>query len=1148
MEQFVHLHVHSEYSLLDGACRISELVDRVKELGQTACAVTDHGNMFAAVEFYKECRNKGIKPIIGCEVYVAPRSRFYKVSTADSHPYHLILLCKNNKGYQNLIKLVSLSYIDGFYSKPRVDVELLKEYHEGLICLSACLAGEIPRRLSEGNYEAAKSVALKYRDIFGKDNYYIELQDHRFIDEERIVPHLIRLSRDTGIPLVATNDAHYIYREDSEAQKILVCISTATTVDEPSKMQFPTDEFYIKSQAEMEELFPQVPEAISNTAVIAEKCNVTFEFGKTKLPYFHIDGVEDNERYLRELCEKGLYERYSSPTQEAKDRLEYELSVITRMGYTDYYLIVWDFIRYAKSVKIPVGCGRGSGAGSLAAYCIGITGIDPLRYNLLFERFLNPERVSMPDFDIDFCMEGRQRVINYVIDKYGSDHVAQIVTFGTLAAKAAVRDTARAMGLSYQTGDKVSKAIPRGLELKEAIIEIPILKSMYDNDSQIRDLLNNAMKIEGMPRNVSTHAAGVVITKDPVDEYVPLYARNEQISAQYTMTILEQLGLLKIDFLGLRNLTIIDRCQKAVRKKEPDFDIEKVPLDDEQVYKMLSAGHTEGVFQLEKQGMTARLMQLVPTCIEDLIAILSLYRPGPMDSIPTYIRNRHDPSLVTYKHPLLKDILEVTYGCIVYQEQVMQIFRTLAGYSYGRADIVRRAMAKKKHDVLENERKAFIYGEEGQCVGCIANGVPEKIANEIFDEMSSFASYAFNKSHAAAYANISYQTAYLKCHYYKEYMAALMSVALLDSGEKLSLYFNDCKREGVQVLPLDINRSGRDFVAEENGIRFSLLAIRNLGENAIRAIEEERTRNGRFKSIGDFCRRMTVFREITVKCVEQLIKSGAMDGMGLNRREMMNCYESLMSSADHEKKANLEGQLDLFGLSDSKPVSDTVAHMDEYPLHTLLEYEREAVGMYISAHPLDEILPVSLADKCNTVTEIVMDQEQDEPVFKDGYKCRFTAMVTETKRNKTKKGSEMCFVQCEDESSSLEVIVFPELFRNTFSLYSKNRLLYFSGKLSMREEEPPKLIAETVEPVEVYRESCFRRGICLRVNYDNKELISKIISAAEKYRLDDGSPIKFYFPERKLMTVLKAVKLIDLNEKSFDELAGIVGIDNIRFL
>ena len=906
MIDFVHLHVHSEYSLLDGACRIKELVSHVKNMGQTACAVTDHGNMFAAVEFYNECKAQGIKPIIGCEVYVAPRTRHDKVNKIDTSPYHLVLLCKNNIGYQNLIKMVSLGYTEGFYNRPRIDLELLEKYNEGLICLSACLAGEIPRKLSYGDYEGAKETALKYLNIFGEGNYYIEIQNHKFADQQRIIPSLIRLSQETGIPLAATNDAHYIKKDDAKAQRVLVCISTATTIDDPNKLEFPTEEFYIKSGEEMSELFPSQPQAIFNTVKIAEQCNIEFEFGQTKLPYFHIDGIDDNERFLRDMCRDGLYKRYGEPTEQAFDRMEYELSVITQMGYTDYYLIVWDFINYAKKQGIPVGCGRGSGAGSLCAYCIGITGIDPLKYNLLFERFLNPERVSMPDFDIDFCMEGRQKVIDYVVKKYGSDHVAQIVTFGTLAAKAAVRDVARAMGLPYQTGDIVAKAIPRGLPLAYSIENIPEVKKLYEGDAKIHELLDTAIKVEGMPRNASTHAAGVVITKEPVDYYVPLYARDGQVSTQYTMTVLESLGLLKIDFLGLRNLTIINHCQQEVRKKYPDFNIENIPLNDPQVYDMLSQGRTEGVFQFESTGMTSTIMKLRPTGIEDLIAVISLYRPGPMDSIPTYIRNRHNPKMVTYKHPLLKDILEVTYGCIVYQEQVMQIFRTLAGYSYGRADIVRRAMAKKKHGVLENERKAFIYGENGQCEGAVSKGVPEGIANEIFDEMISFASYAFNKSHAAAYATIAYQTAYLKCHHYKEYMSALMTISLLDSTDKIFGYTADVKRNNINLLPIDINKSGRGFTADPDGIRFALLAVKSLGEGAIASIIRERENNGKFKSLQDFCSRMTG-KDIHVRTCEALIKSGAFDCFSNNRHEMLNACENLMQNAAQESRINLVG-------------------------------------------------------------------------------------------------------------------------------------------------------------------------------------------------------------------------------------------------
>ena len=726
MTDFVHLHLHSEYSLLDGACRLTELVSRIKELGQTSCAVTDHGNMFAAVEFYNACKAQGIKALIGCETYVAPRTRFDKAGKIDSSPYHLVLLCKNEQGYRNLIKLVSLSYTEGFYNRPRVDEELLRKYSRGLICLSACLAGEIPRKLSNGDYDGAKQTAMRYNEIFGQGNYYLELQDHGIAEQQRIIPLIARISRETGIPLVATNDCHYLRKQDAKAQRVLVCISTATTLDDPNKLEFPTEEFYVKSGDEMSQLFANYPEAIENTVKIADMCNVEFEFGKTKLPYFHIDGVDDNEKFLRDMCKKGLYKRYAQPTDEAVKRLGYELDIITKMGYTDYYLIVWDFINYAKTHGIPVGCGRGSGAGSLCAYCIGITGIDPLKYNLLFERFLNPERVSMPDFDVDFCMEGRQRVIDYVINKYGADHVAQIATFGTLAAKQAVRDVARVMGLPYQTGDMVSKAVPRGLPLAESVKQVPEVAKMYNADPKIKELIDTAIKVEGMPRNVSTHAAGVVITKEPVDYYVPVYARDGQVSTQYTMTILERLGLLKIDFLGLRNLTIINHTSQQVKKLHPDFDINKIPLDDKAVYDMLSQGRTQGVFQFESAGMTATITKLKPTGIEDLIAVISLYRPGPMDSIPTYIRNRHNPRLVTYKHPLLKDILEVTYGCIVYQEQVMQIFRKLAGYSYGRADIVRRAMAKKKADVLRQSAKPSSTASRGSARAQLQTASPKR--------------------------------------------------------------------------------------------------------------------------------------------------------------------------------------------------------------------------------------------------------------------------------------------------------------------------------------------------------------------------------------------------------------------------------------
>ena len=1150
MTDFVHLHLHSEYSLLDGACRIKELVLRIKELGQKAVAVTDHGNMFAAVEFYNACKEVGVKAIIGCEVYVAPRTRFDKVGRIDSTLYHLVLLCKNNEGYKNLIKLVSLSYTEGFYNRPRVDEELLRKYSKGLICLSGCLAGEVARKISEDNYKGAKETVLKYLDIFGHDNYYIEIQDQKFQQQQRVNHSLIRLSRETGVPLCATNDCHYLRKDDAKAQQVLMCISTATTLDDPSKLSLPTDEFYVKSYDEMAELFPLQKEALSNTVKIAERCNVAFEFGKTKLPYFHMDGVDDNEKFLRAMCEKGLLKRYDKPTDEARKRLAYELDVIIRMGYTDYYLIVWDFINYAKSHGIPVGPGRGSGAGSLCAYCIGITDIDPLEYDLLFERFLNPERVSMPDFDIDFCMEGRQRVIDYVVNKYGSDHVAQIATFGTLAAKQAVRDVARTMGMSYQTGDMLSKMIPRGYPLSYSVEHVEELKQLYHGNAKIHELIDTAIKIEGMPRNVSTHAAGVVITKEPVDFYVPLYARDGAVSTQYTMTILERLGLLKIDFLGLRNLTVIDHCRMNIQKTHPDFDLKKIPLDDPKTYEMLSMGKTEGVFQFESAGMTSVIMKLRPTRIEDLIAVISLYRPGPMDSIPTYIRNRHDPSLVTYKHPLLKDILDVTYGCIVYQEQVMQIFRTLAGYSYGRADIVRRAMAKKKADVLENERKAFIWGEKGHCCGAVANGVSEKTANEIFDEMTSFASYAFNKSHAAAYATISYQTAYLKCHYYKEYMSALMTNALLDSTDKLFSYIADISRNGVKLLPIDINKSERGFVPEKDGIRFALMAVKSLGENTIASIVKQRKLNGDFRSLQDFCTRMSG-RDIHSRTVEALIKSGAFDCMPYNRHELLNVSAEIMDAVNRSDAQLLEGQLDFFGTdSQDTMLEKKIRHCEEYPPSQLLEFEYEVLGMYISAHPVDEFEPFAKASKFVSISDIIKDAEKKYRRRNyDSTPVDIVGMVTKKKVLKTKKGDMMSFVQIEDKASSLEIIVFPNVYAVSSSFLNEHCVLHIHGKISLKKDEDPKMIADYIETGERFLQQALRKDLCLRVNSKNTELIEQVKKTAQKFS-DKNSQNRLivYFDDLKKMTEIRSAAFISLSSESVREFQKICGEKNVAFM
>ncbi|MBQ0083575.1 MAG: DNA polymerase III subunit alpha, partial [Clostridiales bacterium] len=920
---FSHLHVHTEYSLLDGCCRIDGLLERAKNLGQTSIAITDHGVMYGAVEFYKKAKEKGIKAIIGCEVYVAPRRRTDKDKFYDSEYSHLVLLCKNEQGYKNLIKMVSLAFTEGFYSKPRVDKELLEKYSDGLICLSACLAGEIPKLISNSRTEEAKNTALWYRDVFGEGNYYLELQDHGIYEQKGVNAGLIRISNETGIPLVATNDVHYILPEDSEAHKVLLCVQTGKKLGDKDTLEFKTDEFYLKSEQEMAEIFSAVPEAISNTEVIASKCNFAFEFGNIKLPYFDI-GERDHFEYFREKCYEGLRKNYGeSPKKEAVERLEYELGVINKMGYVDYYLIVADFVNYAKTHDIPVGPGRGSGAASIAAYCIGITGIDPLRYNLLFERFLNPERVSMPDFDIDFCFVKRQEVIDYVVAKYGTERVAQIVTFGTMAARAAVRDVGRVMDIPYALCDKVAKLIPQEMKITiaSALKKSADLKNMYESDESVKKMIDMAVKLEGMPRNASTHAAGVVISDKALNEYVPLSVNDEAVVTQYTMTALDELGLLKMDFLGLRNITIISDTEKAIRKTEPDFNIENVPLDDSQTIAMMAQGFTDGVFQFESEGMRSVLRQFVPENIEDLIAILSLYRPGPMDSIPKYIHNRHHPEDVKYAHPLLEPILKVTYGCIVYQEQVMQICVSLAGYSMGRADIVRRAMSKKKHDVMKKERSAFIYGEKDEngniiCEGAMSRGVPEEVASQIFDEMSAFASYAFNKGHAAAYGVIAYRTAYLKCHYPSVYLAALLS-SVLDSAGKISQYTAEAKRLGIKLLPPSVNESFAEFTGEKGEIRYGLTALKNIGVSLIGRIIEERTQNGKYKSMYDFCSRVAC-RDFNRRALETLIKSGAMDGLENNRKQMIYGIESVMGAVEEKRRYSSGGQLDLFEAAGSR--------------------------------------------------------------------------------------------------------------------------------------------------------------------------------------------------------------------------------------
>ena len=1063
---FTHLHLHTEYSLLDGACRIEPLVKRAKELGQSALAITDHGVMYGVIDFYRACLKEGIHPIIGCEVYVAPRTRFDKTFEYDREYYHLILLCENNKGYQNLIKLVSLAYTEGFYSKPRIDYELMEKYHEGLICLSACLSGEIPKKLLAGDYAAALEKARYYQKVFGKDNYFIELQNHGIDEQIRINPQLIKIAAEIDAGLVVTNDCHYINKDDSRIHEILLCIQTNHSIHDENKAEFKTDEFYLKSEEELREFFPHLDEAFENTMKIAERCNVEIEFGKRKLPDFRTPNGEDHYEYFRSLCYDGLYRNYGTqPAPSLIDRLEYELSVIRRMGFVDYFLIVSDFVRYAKSKDIPVGPGRGSGAGSLCAYCIGITGIDPIRYNLLFERFLNPERVSMPDFDIDFCKERRGEVIDYVIRKYGADRVAQIVAFGTMQARGAVRDVGRVLDIPYATVDRIAKMIPFSLDMTvdKALALSPELMRAYNEDDTAKQIIDIARSLEGMPRHITMHAAGVVITDKPVSDYVPLAKSDDAVVTQFTMTTLEELGLLKMDFLGLRNLTVIHDAEMMIRRREPEFSIDNISYSDKAVYEMISAGSTDGVFQFESGGMKNVLMQLKPNRFEDLIAVISLYRPGPMDSIPTYIRNRHNPGLITYKHPLLEPILNVTNGCIVYQEQVMQIFRSLAGYSLGRADIVRRAMSKKKHDVMEREREIFLNGlvnEKGEVEveGCLRRGIDRKTALSIFSEMESFASYAFNKSHAAAYAAVSYQTAYLKCHYKREYMAALLS-SVIDSQNKTAVYISECHRMGVAVLPPSVNESGSKFTVSGGNIRFGLSAIKNLGLAFIDAIIKER-KNKPYASYYDFCKRVGG-KGLNARSLESLIKCGALDNLGPNRRQMLAVMKTVLDDLDYDRRKGAAGQISLFDMGGNAEPADSIVipPMAEFPLAELLSQEKEMAGMYLSGHPIDAYAAFAEAVGADSISELL---DTDSGKYKDRSRVKIIATITRNRSQITKSDRMMAFIEAEDRYGSCEVIVFPNVLEACASALYVGAVVEIDGSLSMKEEEEPKIIAEKI--------------------------------------------------------------------------------------
>ena len=1006
---FVHLHVHTEYSLLDGACRIGSMMERVKELGQSAIAITDHGVMYGCIDFYKAAKKAGIKPIIGCEVYVTRRTMADRVHGIDNDPYHLVLLCENRTGYENLCNLVSQAFTNGFYGKPRVDLELLRQHHEGLIATSACLAGGVAQYLLNEEYQEAKEYALKMRDIFGEGNFYLELQDHGIPEQRPVNQGVQRIARETGLPLVVTNDAHYLRKEDAAMQDVLLCIQTGKTVDEENRMRFQTDEFYLKSEEELRQLFPGCDEAFENTAKIAQRCNLEFVFNEYHLPSFPIPAGFTNEEYFRKLCMDGFRERYDNPPQSYLERLEYEIGVISRMGYGNYYLIVWDFIRYAKENGIPGGPGRGSGAASIAAYCLHITEVDPMQYALIFERFLNPERVSMPDFDTDFGPERRGEVIEYVMRKYGADHVAQIATFGTMAARGAIRDVGRALNFTYAETDVVAKLVPNTphITLKEALEISPRLKEMYDTDPRVKKLIDTAMSLEGMPRNTSTHAAGVVITADPVYTYVPLSRNDDTIVTQYTMTTIEELGLLKMDFLGLRNLTIIEDAQQEIRKIQPDFDISKVPDGDEATFAMLAEGKTQGVFQMESAGMTGVCINMKPTSIEDLTAIVALYSPGPMDSIPKFIANKLDPR-------------KITYGCIVYQEQVIEIFRTLGGYTMGQADNIRRAISKKKMQVIENERKVFVYGDKEQGIpGCVANGVSEAAAQSIYDEIVDFANYAFNKAHAVCYAVVAYQTAYLKCHYPQQYMAALMT-SVLDRLDKISGYIAECKELGIQVLPPDINHSEDPFVAEGDAIRFGLGAVKNVGRGLIRSISANRASEGPFRSLEDFIQRMG--DELNKRAVENFIKCGAMDCFGYHRSELLAVYEAMMDSIADSRKRNLDGQMGLFGMlqDDDKAAAIPIPQMEEMSRAEMMAAEKETTGIYLSGHPMDDYRKYL---KNTRVVSIATLMGEDCPV-RDDEIVSVAGIVQAVKMKSTRNNSMMAYVTVEDDTASMEMLAF----------------------------------------------------------------------------------------------------------------------------
>ncbi|WP_443735377.1 DNA polymerase III subunit alpha [[Ruminococcus] lactaris] len=1145
---FAHLHVHTEYSLLDGSNKIKEYVARVKELGMNSAAITDHGVMYGVIDFYREARKQGINPILGCEVYVAPNSRFDReVTGGDDRYYHLVLLAENNEGYENLTKIVSKGFVEGYYYKPRVDKELLRTCHKGIIALSACLAGEVPRYLTKGMYEEAKDRALEYQEIFGKGNYFLELQDHGIPDQQLVNQQLMKLSQETGIELVATNDVHYTYADDAKAHDILLCIQTGKKLADENRMRYEGGQYYVKSEEEMAALFPYARQALENTQKIADRCSVEIEFGVTKLPKYDVPEGYTSWEYLQKLCYEGLDQRYRTPSQELKDRLAYELDTIRHMGYVDYFLIVWDFIKYAKDHGIAVGPGRGSAAGSIVSYCLGITTIDPIHYQLLFERFLNPERVSMPDIDVDFCYERRQEVIDYVTRKYGKDCVAQIVTFGTLAARGVIRDVGRVMDLPYAYVDSIAKMIPQelGITIDKALQMNPELRKLYESDETVTHLIDMAKRLEGLPRHCSMHAAGVVICQKPVEEYVPLSrAADGTITTQFIMTTLEELGLLKMDFLGLRTLTVIQNAVQLARKKQPDLQIDKIDYNDKAVLDYIGTGKTEGIFQLESGGMKNFMKELQPHSLEDVIAGISLYRPGPMDFIPQYIRGKNDRSSITYDCPQLEPILAPTYGCIVYQEQVMQIVRDLAGYTLGRSDLLRRAMSKKKAAVMEKERKTFVYGDEETGVpGCIKNGIDEQTANKIYDEMIDFAKYAFNKSHAAAYAVVSYQTAWLKYYYPVEYMAALMT-SVIDNPTKVAEYIYVCRQMGIRILPPDINKGEADFSVDGGDIRYGLAAIKSIGRPVIRAIVNDRKELGEFRNLEDFITRISSRELMNKRLVENLIKAGALDVLGGTRKQFMSIYIQIVDHMQQEKKNSMVGQMSLFDMVSEEQKEEFQIRMPdvgEYTKENLLGFEKEVLGVYVSGHPLEPYEEEWRKVISATTADFQVDPEVGYTKVRDGAREIIGGIIAEKTVKHTKTNQMMAFLTVEDLFGTVEVVVFPRDYEKYRQYLEEDNKIFVKGRVSEEDDKASKLICEKILPFGQKKKE-------LWIQFPDKETYLEEEAITYGYLADSegNDEVMIYCEKEKIVKKLPANKNISINPQILSRLMNHFGENRVK--